>query len=810
MHGRRGLLGRSLPVLVLAGLASGALARAASSSPKTAAFDTVVKPFLARNCYLCHNDRLKNADVDLQSYETAAAIVADPLTWEKAVVKMRTRQMPPPPIAPPSDAEIAEITGWIESEFGRADRRAPPDPGRVTARRLNRTEYDNTVRDLLGVTLRPAADFPPDDSGYGFDNVADVLSLSPVLMEKYMAAAERVAHVALFGLGDLPPTLSRLQPVGAKIEPSETPLAEYDATGLSLPNGLHVMHHFPVEGEYLFRVVLTGVRPAGSEPLEVGVSVDGGPQQVQSLDPEGGASFFRDRQDFSGKTRDFRARLGAGEHWVAASIVRLYEGLPARYNGPHPSKRAEPTPRPLKPGDDPVPVNAARVRHLEIVGPFDPAQGPTRASLEKIYACGHLAGGHGPACLRQILTRFTRRAYRRPVSPAEIARLVSLASRARADGDSFEEALALALQAVLVSPDFLFRIEKDPATRAARAIGEHELASRLSYFLWASMPDDELMRAADRGTLRRPSVLSAQVRRMLRDDKAGALVEAFGGQWLQFRALESVSPDRDRFPAYDNGLRLSMQRETELFLQAVVREDRSVLDLLDGRYTFLNERLARHYGIGGVRGPEFRRVDLPVVGRRSGVLTHGSVLTVSSYATRTSPVLRGKWILENLLAAPPPDPPAGTPRLDESKIAASGSLRQQMEAHRTEASCIACHSKMDPLGFGLENYDGIGAWRTRDAEHAIDPSGALPDGRKFHGAEEMKAILKTDRDAFAVAITEKMLTYALGRGLERYDKRTVQAVARRLGERGYRFSALVEEIVSSMPFQMRRAEKTRS
>ena len=800
-----------LPILLVACLAPEASARPAHASSEPAAFETVVQPFLARNCYLCHNERLKNADVDLQAYGTAASIVRDPQTWEKAVMKMRTGQMPPPPVTRPSDAEIATITGWIEAELERADRLAAPDPGRVTARRLNRTEYDNTVRDLLGVKLHPADDFPQDDSGYGFDNVADVLSLSPVLMEKYMAAAERVARAALFGLGDLQPTLVRLQPPGAKIDPSVTPLFDYDVSGLSLPNALHVIHRFPVDGEYLFRVVLGGARPAGSEPLEVGLSVDGGRPQVLALDPEGAASFFQDRQDFSGKTREFRARVAAGEHWIAASIVRLYEGLPVSFGGPNPSKRPPPAPRELKPGEEPVPANGARVRHLEIVGPFEPVKGPSRASLEKIYTCGHLHGGHGPACLRRIVISLAGRAYRRPVSPSEAAPLLRLASTAREQGDSFEEAIGLAIQALLVSPDFLFRIERDPeAASAAHPIRPHELASRLSYFLWASMPDEELRRSADLGTLRQPQVLAAQVRRMLKDEKAGALVEAFGGQWLQFRALESVAPDRERFPTFDNALRLSMRRETELFLATIVREDRSILDLIDGRYTFLNERLARHYGIGGVLGPEFRRVDLPVAGRRSGVLTQGSVLTVSSYATRTSPVLRGKWILENVLAAPPPDPPPGTPRLDESKISASGPLRQQMEAHRRNATCAACHSKMDPLGFGLENYDGIGTWRTADGKFPIDASGALPDGRSFHGPDEMKEILKGDRDAFAVCITEKMLTYALGRGLERSDKRTVQAIAHRLAERRYRFSALVEEIVKSLPFQMRRKDRTKA
>jgi mono/diheme cytochrome c family protein len=811
MESDSGPVRRSRPILIAAFLLCAVPARPSAAASPPADFDTVVKPFLTMNCYLCHNDRLKNADVNLQAYETPASIVADPATWEKVVMKMRTGQMPPPPMSHPSDADVASITGWIEGELERADRAAPPDPGRVTARRLNRTEYNNTVRDLLGVTLRPADDFPQDDSGYGFDNVADVLSLSPVLMEKYMSAAERVARAALFGLGDLQPTLVRLQPAGAKIEPNLTALADYDVTGLSLPNALHVVHRFPVEGEYLFRVVLSGARPAGSEPLSVGLSVDGGPQRILTLDPEGAASFFEDRQDFSGKTREFRARLTAGEHWVAASIVRLYEGLPASFGGPNPSQRPAPSPRPLKPGEEPVPANGPRVRHLEIVGPFEPVPGPTRASLEKVYVCGHLHGGHGPGCLRRIVADLARRAYRRPVSPSEVAPLVRLASTARREGDSFEEALSASVQAILVSPDFLFRIEQDPrAGGPARPIGEHELASRLSYFLWASMPDPELRRCADEGTLRQPRVLAAQVRRMLKDEKAGALVEAFGGQWLQFRALESVSPDRERFPDFDNALRLAMRKETELFLRELVREDRSILDLLDARYTFLNERLARHYGIAGVHGSEFRRVDLPVAGRRSGVLTQGSVLTVSSYATRTSPVLRGKWILENVLAAPPPDPPAGTPRLDEAKIAESGSLRHQMEAHRRNATCAACHSRMDPLGFGLENYDGIGAWRTADGKYPIDASGALPDGRTFHGPEEMKAILKEDREAFAVCVTEKMLTYALGRGLERSDRRVVRQIAQRLADRQYRFSALVEEIAKSLPFQMRRKDRPKA
>ncbi|HEY7512672.1 MAG TPA: DUF1592 domain-containing protein [Vicinamibacteria bacterium] len=813
-----------LPLLLTA-----ALAGAGAPHGPESAFEETIKPFLQRNCYLCHGARLKNADVDLQAFETARAIVEDPEVWEKAIVKLRTRQMPPPPMQPLEDAEIAAVTGWLESEIERAERARPADPGRVTARRLNRTEYNHTVRDLLGVTLRPADEFPQDDAGYGFDNIADVLSLSPVLMEKYMAAAERLARAAVFGAADLKPTLARLQPPLARIDPDTRPLHVYDVDGLSLPNALHVTHRFPVEAEYLFRVVLAGQRPAASEPLKVALWVDGRRVEVQELDPDGAGSFYDDRQDFSGKTREFRTRIAPGEHWIAASIVGLFHGLPAGYGGPEPSKRPpfvlEFKPRPgLTPErlaearrrfeerlKDVAPANDARVRHFEIVGPFEPAKGPSRDSLRKLYACGHLGQGHAPACLRRNVAALARRAYRRPVAPAETAPLLRLAEAAREQGDSFEEALSLAVQAMLVSPDFLFRIEKDPRPPATtRRVSPHELASRLSYFLWASMPDESLLRAADDGSLRQAAVLRAQVRRMLQDPKASALVEAFGGQWLQFRALESLSPDRERFPTFDSHLRLAMKRETELFLEAVVREDRSVLDLIDAPYTFVNERLARHYGIGGVKGQEFRKVYLPSAANRGGVLGHASVLAVSSYPNRTSPVLRGKWILENLLAAPPPDPPAGTPRLDEAKIGAGMSLRQQMEAHRSNATCAACHQRMDPLGFALENYDAIGAWRGQDGEFAIDASGRLPDGRSFTGPSGMRAVLKQDRDAFALAVTEKMLTYALGRGLERYDKRAIKDIARGLAARDYRFSALVDEIVTSAPFQMRRKDRSSS
>jgi mono/diheme cytochrome c family protein len=810
-----------------AGLALLAFPLVFANGAAATSFDTTVKPVLTRTCYSCHNEFVKNADLNLQAHATEAAVVANPGTWEKVVQKMRTRVMPPSGSPAVSDAERKAVIDWIETTLARADELAPPNPGRVTARRLNRTEYDNSVRDLLGVDLRLAQDFPHDDTGYGFDNNGDVLSLSPALMEKYLLAAERTASVALFGPEPPPPGLVKLTPARAKIEPSTEPLLDYDTTGLSLPNSVHASYRFPVEAEYVLRVVVGGERPAGSEPIEVGLYLDDREVGVQSLDPEGMGSFTVDRQDYTGKTREFRVRVPAGEHRVSATIVRLYEGLPVACGGPNPSRRPVPPPRVFKPRPnatpeqieearkafearqaEKAPVNQARVARVDVIGPYDPVRGPSAESLNKIYVCGHKDVGHGAGCARKVVTSLVRHAYRRPPAPADVDRLLSLMASARARGESFEEALRLVLQAVLVSPDFLFRIEKGRVAAdggPGLVLTDHELASRLSYFLWASAPDDELLDLADRGRLRGPRTLEAQVRRMLADPKASALVEGFAGQWLQFRGLESVSPDKDRFPDFDNNLRMAMRRETELFFEGLMREDKSLLDLVDGGYTFVNERLARHYGIPGVKGPEFRRVELAGTGR-GGVLTQASVLTVSSYATRTSPVLRGKWILENVLAAPPPDPPAGTPRLDEAKVGADASLRKQLEAHRTQPSCAACHEKMDPLGFSLENFDAIGAWRKADGKWPIDASGVLPDGRTFDGADGLKTVLRQDRRAFAECVTEKMLTYALGRGLERYDKKTVRGIAADLEKSDYRFSALVLEIVQSLPFQRRRPE----
>jgi hypothetical protein len=699
------------------------------------------------------------------------------------------------------------------------------DPGRVTARRLNRAEYNHTVRDLLGVDIRPADDFPQDDSGYGFDNIADVLSLPPVLMERYLSAAETVSRRALFGPPPLAPMLTRLRSEGRRGGDARTVPAEYDVTGLSLPNAFHAIHRVPVDGEYVIRVVLGGIRPLTSEPVTVALWIDH--QEVRSVrhDPEAFATFGVDRQDFGGQTEEFRVNLKAGDRWLSVAIARIYEGLPPKYGGLNPSRR--PTPQPVftppdgatperiaqlrKRFDDAqaelekIPLNGVRVSSVDIAGPYSHSTEPSRDSTDRIFTCGHRDGGHQRWCAMRIVGDLARRAFRRPVSPGELQKFVALVENVQQQEQSFNEGLAVGIQALLVSPDFLFRIERDPPGGSSQPhqITQHELAARLSYFLWSSMPDEALLQAADAGRLRDAKELAAQVRRMLRDPKSVALAEQFGGQWLQFRALESVTRDRERYPDFEDYLRLSMRRETELFFEHIVRDDRSILDFIDGRYSFLNERLARHYGIAGVSGPAFRRVDL-TQSPRAGVLSHGSVLTVTSYATRTSPVLRGKWILDNLLNAPPPEPPADVPNLDEKAIGATASMREQMEAHRRNPGCAACHRRMDPLGFGLENFDAVGAWRTKDGRFDIDASGVLPDGRAFQGAEQLRGILAADRGAFAQALTSKLLTYALGRGLERYDMQTVQRIAGALPAHEYRFSGLVLEIVNSLPFQSRR------
>ncbi len=806
--------------LVVAALSAATFAlRQAPQAQSNFEFARALKPFLATHCTACHNATTQSGSLNLAKYDNAQQLAADREQWETVLQKLQTGEMPPKGLPRPPAAELKAVIEWLKLAFEKADAEIKPDPGRVTARRLNRAEYNNTVRDLLGGTFRPADDFPQDDSGYGFDNIGDVLSLSPVLMEKYLNAAEQIARTAVFGAPPMKPTNVRLRTTRAEFKDNFSPLTDYDVTGLSLSNAWHGKHVFPVEADYKFHVFFGGVRPNGSDPVNVALWIDNQQVSVINFDPTKYATFEDDRQGFGGTTTDFTHRLKAGEHSIAVSFLKMYEGLPSNYEGPNPSSRPAPPPPPFRPPrKDPtperiaaaraayeaklkqrVPVNRATISNLEIIGPANQAKGASAASLSKWQVCQTQSN----ECAKQIIAQLARRAYRRPLANEEAGRLFKLFAQVRQRGDSFEEALVQSFQAVLVSPHFLFRIEPDTQT-AQRQLNDHELAARLSYFLWSSMPDAELFAVAEKGKLHQPELLKQQVARMLRDPKSEALVENFGGQWLELRKLESAKPDKDRFPFFDEYLRVSMQRETELFFSYLLREDRNIVEFLTADYSFLNEKLARFYQVPNVSGPEFRRVTLPADSQRGGILTQASVLTVSSYANRTSPVLRGKWILENILNAPPPPAPPGVPNLEDNKLGATASLRQQLEAHRQNATCAACHSRMDPLGFGLENFDAVGQWRTRDGKFEIDSSGTLPDGRTFKGAQELTRILQTDRDAFATGLSEKLLTYALGRGLERADKPVVRKIAKNVAANDYRFSSLVMEIVTSLPFQYRR------
>jgi hypothetical protein len=764
-------------------------------------YQRTVRPFFARHCFDCHADK-KRGGVRLDQFADENALVKGLPALEKARDMLRTHAMPPKGRPQPADKEVRPALAWLEAFVARADRQTAATPARVALRRLNRAEYNNTVRDLLGVTFRPADDFPPDVPGHGFDTVGGTLTVSPALAEKYLTAAEKVARTALFGVELLKPERVLHQPyfTADAFSKNKSVKLDYDETGMSLPSALHVVQRFPAAGEYRFRAILRGWRPPGSDPVELGFWINGKLVHQAKLPVPTRREAGRAPGELNGLWAEFRTPVTAGEHWLSVTLLRMYEGLPPAYKGPRPANTTAGISRAT---DSFFPM------YLDVVGPYNQVKGPSAESLRKIFPDGSLKGPRDAALARKILAPLARRAFRRPAADREVEVLVKLVTMVQQDGDSFEEGLCLALQRILTSPHFLFRVEKGPPAGKGEddyGISQHELATRLSYFLWSSMPDDELLRCADEGRLRRPEVLESQVRRMLRDARASALAENFGGQWLQTRALESHTPDRTKFSEFTDYTRMSMKQETDLFFEHVLRADRPVLDFLDAPYTFLNQRLAEFYQIPGVKGHAFRKVE--VTGTpRGGILSQASVLTVSSYATRTSPVLRGKWILENLLGAPPPAPPADVPALDERPPGKAVSVRARLEQHRANPNCATCHARIDPLGFALENFDAIGRWRTKDGGQVIDPSGTLPDGRTFKGYKDLRTLLKADAGAFTECLTEKLLTYALGRGLERGDRQTVRAIARRMARDGYRFSRLVLEIARSGPFQMTKASR---
>ena len=741
--------------------------RAASAPP--ADFDSAVKPVLSHTCALCHNDRMSSGGLDIGAFLKPESVAQYRGGWETILEKLRGGEMPPKGIPRPPEAQIQALIHYIEAEFDKDDRNTQADPGHVTAHRLNRSEYTNTIRDLLAVDFQARKDFPTDDSGYGFDNIADVLTISPVLMEKYLNAAEDIAARAM-GADPLPK-----HPLEAQYHVKDKTIRRTDLSTIE------AAHRVEWDGEYIVRFGMPGERTADAKPVTLGFWMDGALLKTLPVETKPSKLVYFDPYSEA----EVRVYLPAGDHVFRAGFIDddFVKTVPEKdaYN----SKKNK------------------FLSSIVFVGPF--ASNVERASRRKILICDPKSGA---ACVEKIVSALAQRAYRRPVTRGEAASLVKFVTLARSQGQTTEQGIELAVAAMLVSPQFLFRIERDPRPtdpRDVHRISDFELASRLSYFLWSSMPDGELFGLAAAGKLHEPAVLDAQVKRMLADPRSAALAENFAGQWLEIRNLDVVQPDPKKFPEWGPELRDAMKTETRMFFEYVLRENRPLSDFIDARYTFLNRRLAKHYGIAGVTGPAFRRVEL-ADGQRGGILSQASVLTVSSYPTRTSVVLRGKYVLNNILGSEIPPPPPDVPALDESAVGTLMSLRQQMEKHRADPLCSSCHNKMDPLGFGLENYNAIGQWRTTDGKFPVDASGTLPNGKAFATPEEMRALLLSNLPQFARCLSEKLLTYALGRGLQSYDRRTVDGINRSLVASGYHFQSLIFEIVHSAPFQMGRGD----
>jgi len=729
-------------------------------------FGEEVRPVLARHCFACHGDEKQKSGLNL---EALARPLAAMQVWEDVRERLSAGEMPPesPGERPrPSAGELDAVLSWIEAALAR-EAAAPADPGRTTLRRLNRFEYQNTIRDLLGLEVDAEELFPPDDVGEGFDNDGDVLSVSPLFFERSLTAAEEIAGRAVLVWDPANPP-ARRAPAEELAGPREVPLHE-GARALYSEGEVRARFDVPCAGEYLLRA-RAYAHQAGPERARMELRAGGkGVGEVE-------VAATREAPE----TYAVRARLSAGEHSVGAAFVNDY----------------------YQP-DDPDPEKRDRNLYVELVELVGPLDVPLRTPFQERL----MARGADP---HELARELAERAWRRPVSDAEVARSLSLTS---AD-DALDRRLQRALVAILASPHFLYRVElhpapDDPATVAP--LDDWALAARLSYFLWSSMPDAELFELARAGRLADERVLAGQVRRMLRDARASALVTGFADQWLQLRRLESVAPDPERYPAFDAELRAAMRAETEMLFDAVLREERSVFELVDPGFTFVNERLAAHYGIEGVEGARMRRVPLSGADR-GGLLGQASILTLTSNPTRTSPVKRGKWVLEVLLDSPPDPPPAGVAVLDESSEAASaGSLRARLERHRADPACATCHAKMDALGFALEHFDAVGAWRARDGEFPVDASAALPGGEIVHGLAGLRRYL-AGSDELLVALTRRLMTYALGRGLGRGDRPAVERILRALREgdtdgRGPTLSAIVLEIVLSDAFRKVRGER---
>lgn len=761
--------------------------------------------FFTNYCLDCHSSDDPPGGVDLEAFSNQAAFGDHAKVAEKVIGVITNFEMPPEEMPQPSPEERERLAEWINAEIDCALCSGPADPGRVTIRRLNRAEYNNTIRDLLALEFQPAEDFPADDVGFGFDNIGDVLSLSPLLLEKYLSAAEEISNRAVVVRNAMTVPAVRFNALlmrdrGARRrergkEPEKR--GEFRVFRNGTPS--YVFRRFRENGTYKLRISAAAAQENG-EPIRLSVHLDEG--VIATFDVSG----TREEP----QTFEVPLKVERGGRRISVSFanpeINAEDNEHSGEDGDDENEDKKTRDAEDSDSDSDAGDRVLLVDYLELEGPLEHAEDVNLpASYRKVIYRDILPDEDELAYIKDILQHLASRAFRRPAQTRDIEKLAELATAVREDGGTLDDGFRLALRAILVSPKFLFRIEADPqpnTINVVRELDDFELATRLSYFLWSSMPDEELFEQAMSGTLR--ANLESQTMRMLADSKAIALVENFGEQWLTLRELDSLSPDPELFPGFNAELRSDMLQETRLFFETVLREDRSIFELLDADFTWLNGRLARHYGIDGVEGEKFQRVSLQDT-PRGGVLTQASVLTVTSNPTRTSPVKRGKWILEQILGTPPPPPPPDVPELQEEENAVlSGSLRERMEQHRDNPNCAVCHRRMDPIGFGLENFNAVGAWRTHDSGFEIDPSGKLPDGSEFNGPGELKNLIQFKEDQFRRAFARNMLTYALGRGLEPYDQCAINDISAKMTAAGDRFSSLILAIASSGPFQKRR------
>ena len=754
------------------------LADVSEQEPQPHAFASGLRPFLESYCFGCHGVEKAKAEVNFEILPRNTDVFKDRDLWERVRDLVEEKEMPPSKSSQPDSEERMAFLELLELEMDRLDCSQMANPGRVTVRRLNRTEYDNTIRDLLGVDFKPSEDFPLDEVGYGFDNIGDVLSLSPILLEKYLNAAESVVTNAI--LSELPawPPLSRFQAETFKTESEDIIRAEGQVMGFYREGVARQLISLERSGAYEIQIRAYG-QQAGPDPAKLEVRLGDWFQKVVDV---------KAHQD-APKVYTLNLELSAGEQMLSLAYLNNYNVQ-----------------------DHPVAeLNGDRnlfVDDIVFKGPLNEPRPPLPISHTRVIP-DQPAPGNEREHARNVLQDFVTKAWRRPVTDDALERLLHIVDQVLEEGAPYGEAIQVAVQAALTSPWFLYRWELDPVLQegeGSRPLDAYELASRLSYFLWSSMPDERLFSLAEAGELTRPEVLRSEVKRMLDDPKSEALTRNFAGQWLQFRNLESVTPDPSLFPDFTPKLRDAMKKETELFFTTIMRENRPLTDFLEADFTFLNGPLARHYGVDGPQGDAFERVRLDATVPRGGILTQASVLTLTSNPTRTSPVLRGKWILEQILGTPPPPPPPDVPELESDQEGAlRGSLRERMEQHRLKPECATCHEKMDPIGFAFEHFNAVGQWREVDGGFPIDASGELPDGTRFDGARELVRQLKT-RDTFVLCVIEKMLTFALGRGLEYYDKCTIDTIHQDLRDHNLAFQTLVESIVLSESFQQRQLE----